>query len=130
MKKEVENLNDYERKILLVWEEVYKKGQLTFWILLSLRVRNQYMQSIKKFIEKSTNGTLEADDKSMYRALRRLVQMDLIFYKDEPSPQSGPSRKSYFLTDAGEKVLQAFINRNITGIFFKPELIKLLKGTK
>jgi len=126
-------VEEYERKILAAWEEVSKKGQLTFWILLSLRVQPQHMLGMKKFIEKSTNSLLVADDKSMYRALRRLVQMDLIEYKEEAS-KLGPSKKIYTLTEIGKNVLEKFINRNITGIYFKPEIKSLLynnnKGEK
>lgn len=127
----MQTLSDYEKRILAVWEEVYKKGQLTFWILLSLRKENQHMLSMKKFINEFTNNSLVADDKSMYRALRRLHQMELIQYEEERGSQTGPNRKSYSLTETGENILQTFINRNITGIFFKPEIKGLLqKGAK
>ena len=123
-------LDIYEKKILETWEEVYKKGLLTFWILLSLRADSQYMASMKRFIEEFTNNSLIVDDKSMYRALRRLTDMDLIQFTDEPGDAKGPTRKTYFLTQTGNDVLQEFINRNIAGIFFKPEIKKLLKGAK
>lgn len=126
MNEKNEKLDFYEKKILATWEEVYKKGQLTFWILLSMRVGDQSMSGIKKFIKESTDDTLVVDDKSMYRALRRLNQMELIDYNDEPNSNGGAAIKLYFLTKAGGSILQEFINRNITGIFFKPEIKKLL----
>jgi len=119
-------LDNYEKKILETWEEVYKKGLLTFWILLSLRASDQYMGSIKDFIKKFTNNSVVADDKSMYRAIRRLCEMELMQPIENISSISGPAKKLYSLTQTGQNILQAFIRRNITGIFFQPEIKKLL----
>jgi len=118
----------FENKLLTTWEEVYKKGQLTLWILLSLKAGSRDMTGIKQFIEHSTNGTLSVDDQSLYRALRRLHQMELTEYQEEPSEKSGPNRKVYRLTSIGKRVLNSFIKRNITEIFYKPDIKTLLKG--
>lgn len=125
-KEIIMELDNYEKKILETWEEVYKKGLLTFWILLSLRASDQYMGSIKDFIKKFTNNSVVADDKSMYRAIRRLCEMELMQPIENISSISGPAKKLYSLTQTGQNILQAFIRRNITGIFFQPEIKKLL----
>lgn len=119
--------NLYEQKILQTWEEVYKKGQLTLWILLSLKNKPDHMGEMKKFIDEATNGTIIADDKSMYRALRRLKQMDLIDCEEMPG-EAGPNRKNYYLTSIGKNILDKFIERNILQIYFKGEIIKLIKS--
>lgn len=118
----------YEDRLLATWETVYKKGQLTLWVLLALQTKAMHMGEIKTFIENRTLGTLSADDKSMYRALRRFHQMDLVVYRDEPSNRGGPDRKVYSLTDTGQRVLRSFIDRNITNVYFTKENQNLLKG--
>ena len=37
-------------ELLETWEETYKKGQLTFWIFLSLKESKKYVDEIKRFI--------------------------------------------------------------------------------
>ncbi|MDB5182260.1 MAG: hypothetical protein JWO47_44 [Candidatus Saccharibacteria bacterium] len=118
-------LDSYEQKLLDGWEDVYKKGQLKLWILLALKDGPKYMPAIKEFIAESTNGILEADDKSMYRALRQYDHAEIVTFQLDANDQ-GPDRKRYALTETGRKVLDAFIERNITGIFFTEQTKKLL----
>jgi PadR family transcriptional regulator, regulatory protein PadR len=119
-------LDSYEQKLLSAWEEVYKKGQLTLWILLALKDGPKHMQEIKTFIETVTNGTLTADDKSMYRALRRYADAELVNFTAEPGG-SGPDRKIYALSASGKKVLGEFLDRNIKNVFFNKDIKELLK---
>lgn len=119
------SLDSYEQKLLNGWEEVYKKGQLTLWILLALKSGPKYMPDIKHFIDDATNCTLSADDKSMYRALRRYADAELVGFKTEPG-DSGPDRKVYELSPTGKKVLSEFLDRNINKVLFKPSLRELL----
>lgn len=119
-------LNDYEQKLLSGWEEVHKKSQLTLWVLLALKDHPKHMASIKQFIEATTHGTLTADDQSMYRALRRYHEADLVDFREEPS-ESGPDLKVYFLTTTGERVLSEFINRNIAGIYYEEAVRGLIE---
>ncbi|HSW37666.1 MAG TPA: PadR family transcriptional regulator [Candidatus Saccharimonadales bacterium] len=118
-------LDDYEQKLLDGWEEVFKKGQLTMWIMLALKDGPKHMADIKAFIDEATNGTLTADDQSMYRALRRYYDVELVDFTTEPG-KSGPDRKVYSLTKIGQRVLEEFIARNITSVFFKPQIVNLL----
>lgn len=124
----VKTLDTYELQLLTGWEEVYKKGQLTLWILLALKQTPRTMAEIKEFMTAYTKGTLEADDKSMYRALRRYNEAMLINFATEPG-QGGPDRKRYFLTDTGFAVLQAFLERNVVQTLFHPELKQLIAAT-
>jgi len=122
----MKQLDQYEATLLEGWEEVYKKGQLTVWIMLSLKDGAKYMPEIKEFIEIATNGTLTADDKSMYRALRRYHDADLVTYQTEPG-RGGPDRKLYSLTDTGEVVLARFVERNIVSVLYKPQIKALIE---
>lgn len=118
-------LDAYEQKLLEGWEDVHKKGQLTLWILLALKDGAKHMQQIKDFIETITINTLTADDKSMYRALRRFHDAEMIVFEAKPS-EEGPDLKVYRLTPVGKRLLAKFIDRNITAIFYDPRTQKLL----
>lgn len=119
-------LDHYEEKILNGWEEVFKKGQLTLWIMLALKDGTKHMAEVKQFITEATNGTLTADDQSMYRALRRYYDVELVDFRQEPG-KSGPDLKIYNLTELGLKILNVFVKRNITSVFFKPGIKQLIE---
>lgn len=125
----MKQLISYETQLLHGWEDVFKKGQLTLWIMLALKDGAKHTAEIKVFIHKSTNGLLSADDQSMYRALRRYVSADLVSFAMKPS-KSGPDLKVYSLTETGLNVLDSFVKRNITGSLLKPNIIRLLEGEK
>jgi PadR family transcriptional regulator PadR len=122
----MKDLDTYEQQLLDGWEDVFKKGQLTLWIMLSLKDGPKHMAEIKDFIGRATNGALSADDKSMYRALRRYYDVELIDFGQEPG-QGGPDRKVYRLTDLGLRVLEAFTKRNITDVFYNPAIRELIE---
>lgn len=119
------NLDAYEEKLLLGWEDAFKKGQLTFLVLLALKDGPKHMAAIKGFILDKTNSLFEVDDKSMYRALRRFNEADLIEHTLTAS-ERGPDRKLYQLTDSGLKVLNAFIERNFLPVFFTSAMQQLV----
>jgi PadR family transcriptional regulator PadR len=118
-------LDNYEQKLLDGWEEVFKKGQLTLWIMLALKDGPKHMTDIKQFIYHATNGTLSADDKSMYRALRRYYDAEMLDFTTKSS--KGPDLKIYSLTKIGSSVLDSFVERNITRVFYKPQIKELIE---
>ena len=65
--KSSDNLDE----LLLSWENTYKKGQLTLWIFMALQENKKYVDEIKSFIEKKSNGTISCEEQSLYRALRK-----------------------------------------------------------
>lgn len=119
-------MSEYSKQLLNGWEEIFKKGQLTLWILLALKDGPKYMADIKRFIAEATNDILVADDHSMYRALRRYNDAELIDFTQVPGKQSGAERKTYQLTALGNEVLCAFVERNISDVFYKPHIKKLI----
>jgi PadR family transcriptional regulator PadR len=119
-------LDDYQQSLLMGWEEVFKKGQLTLWIALALKASPKHMSEIKDFIAQLTNGTTAVDDRSIYRALRRYRQAEIVTFKMAPS-DSGPERKIYRLTANGDALVRAFCKRNIIDVFYKPEIRKLIE---
>jgi PadR family transcriptional regulator, regulatory protein PadR len=117
-------LNDYEHKLLAGWEDVHKKGQLSLWILLSLQEGAKHMADIKAFIYRLTDDAISADDKSLYRALRRFEDADILGFTNQPS-QAGPDLKVYHLTETGKRVVRAFIAKHIA-LFYKPAVRNLI----
>jgi PadR family transcriptional regulator PadR len=111
-----------EEEILLglldQWEGVYKKGLLTFWLLLLLHERPMYVFEMGQALVTLSQGTVTADDKSLYRALRRFEAMGLVESTWQPS-DVGPRRRYYHLTELGSELLRRFVQRNIQ-IFQEP----------
>lgn len=95
------------------WDDVYKKGQLGVWILLAIYESRKYTAEITEFMESASNGHFTVKEQSLYRALRRFNDMGLISVTEVQSPNSGPKRKYYELTDLGKAVLGRFVSLNI-----------------
>lgn len=94
------------------WESVYKKGLLTFWLLLLLYERPMYVFEMGQELDTISQGTITADEKSLYRALRRFEAMGLVQSSWQPS-DVGPRRRYYQLTELGTELLRLFARRNI-----------------
>lgn len=98
--------------LLEQWEHNYKKGLLTFWMLLALTERPMYAYEMQAKIEEFSQGSVCTDENSIYRALRRFAKAGLISGERRPS-DLGPDRKYFHLTAKGQKLLVRFIQRNI-----------------
>ena len=112
--------------LLEQWENVYKKGLLTFWLLLLLHERPMYVFEMGEALAEVSQGTVTADEKSLYRALRRFEAMDVVESTWRPS-DVGPRRRYYHLTEMGNELLRRFVERNIL-IFQKPAVAARLIG--
>ena len=106
------------------WESVYKKGLLTFWLLLLLHERPMYAFEMGQELDAVSRGTTTADEKSLYRALRRFEAMGLVESTWQPS-DVGPRRRYYHLTGLGTDLLRRFAQRNIL-IFQEPSVARRL----
>jgi DNA-binding PadR family transcriptional regulator len=111
------------------WDEVYKKGQLSLWVLLAVYDGKKYAAQISEFMSEATNGEFEVKEQSLYRALRRFDDMGLVRITLEESPNSGPKRKYYQLTEIGEAVVGRFVALNIAPLL-QPHIIKLLQSVQ
>ncbi|MBN1439303.1 MAG: helix-turn-helix transcriptional regulator [Anaerolineales bacterium] len=109
-----------ERQLLENWEEVYKKGFLTFWLLLFLHERPAYAYEAGPEVERLSRGSLSVDENSVYRALNRFETIGLVSSELRDS-DIGPKRRYYRLTRTGAGLLAAFIRRNIL-LFEDPAL--------
>jgi DNA-binding PadR family transcriptional regulator len=104
--------NDDLGDLLTKWEETYKKGLLSFWILLLLYERPSYPYEMSAEVTKISQGTISVDDNSIYRALNRFESVGIVRSELQQS-NTGPQRKYYSLTDKGQALLAEFIQRNI-----------------
>jgi DNA-binding PadR family transcriptional regulator len=98
--------------LLIKWEETYKKGLLSFWILLLLYERPSYPYEMSAEVAKISQGTISVDDNSIYRALNRFEAVGIVRSELQQS-NTGPQRRYYNLTHTGKTLLAQFIQRNI-----------------
>lgn len=112
--------NDVIDELVADWDDVYKKGQLSLWVLLAISEQERYAQEITEYMYRASDGAFEVKEQSLYRALRRFKSMGLVQIIERESPNSGPKRKYYSLTLAGETVLGRFINLHITPLLQEP----------
>jgi PadR family transcriptional regulator PadR len=98
--------------LLNKWEETYKKGLLSFWILLLLYERPSYPYEMSAEVAKISQGTISVDDNSIYRALNRFESSGIVKSELQQS-NTGPQRRYYSLTNRGKALLIEFIQRNI-----------------
>jgi PadR family transcriptional regulator PadR len=110
--------------LLSSWEDTYKKGQLTLWIFLALKDGQKYVDEIKEFIELKSKNTINCEEQSLYRNLRKYEHIDVVVFENKKG-NKGPDRKYYSLTKMGAKLLDTFIERNIK-LFFSTEINNLL----
>ncbi len=111
--------------LLVQWEETYKKGLLSFWLMLLLSGRTAYPYEIKDAIQKLSRNSISADENSIYRALNRLAATGLLSSELQPSG-TGPSRRYFSLTGRGRALLKQFISRNIL-VFQDPTVAAAIK---
>lgn len=104
--------NDDIGDLLNKWEETYKKGLLSFWILLLLYERPSYPYEMSAEVAKISQGTITVDDNSIYRALNRFEAAGIVRSELQQS-STGPQRRYYSLTHKGKTLLIEFIQRNI-----------------
>lgn len=111
--------------LLTQWEETYKKGLLSFWLLLLLTKRKAYPYEIKDEITNLSQNTINADENSIYRSLNRLAQSGIVD-SELQSSDTGPSRRYFYLTDLGKELLKRFTFRNIK-VFQNPQVSDLIQ---
>jgi PadR family transcriptional regulator, regulatory protein PadR len=113
------------KDLLERWEESYKKGLLSFWLLLLLHERPTYAFEMNARIISLSRGTISADENSIYRALNRFEEIGVVSSELQASTQ-GPARRYYHLTEKGSRLLSCFIERNIL-LFQEEEVEKRIK---
>ena len=113
-------------ELLKTWEESYKKGLLSFWILLLLHERSSYPYEMSAAIKNISQESISVDDNSVYRALNRFDAMGIVKSTYQQS-DSGPQRRYYSLTKKGSVLLKEFIQRNIL-VFETPSVVERIRA--
>jgi DNA-binding PadR family transcriptional regulator len=113
-------------ELLLAWDASYKKGLLTFWLLLLLHGRESYAFEMTRLVAEASQSTITADENSIYRALNRFEGLGIVASAWHES-DLGPPRRYYHLTGTGLELLRAFIRRNIL-VFQSKEVAGRIKS--
>lgn len=119
-------VNNETGDLLNKWEETYKKGLLSFWILLLLHERSSYPYEMSTAIKNISQETISVDDNSIYRALNRFENIGIVKSAFQQS-DSGPQRRYYSLTKKGLLLLKEFIQRNIL-VFEMPPVAERIQA--
>ena len=83
-----------------------------FYILLSLAIKDRHGYEIMKQVEHDSDGKISLGPGTLYGAIKRLLQSDLI----EGVAGEIPRRKYYTLTEAGRKSLASELQRYATAL--------------
>jgi PadR family transcriptional regulator PadR len=118
--------NDEVDELLKKWEEAYKKGLLSFWLLLLLYDQPAYAYELGAAVREVSQGTVTADEKSIYRALNRFQSLGLV-QSDLQLSKIGPQRRYYRLTEKGTILLTEFTRRNIL-VFETPSVTERVRA--
>ncbi len=119
-------MSDTMEIYLQKWEQNYKKGLLSFWMLLAIAGEALYAYEMREKIEKLSKGSIVADENSIYRALRRFAKSGLVTSELRPS-DIGPERRYFELSEKGKGLLVQFIQRNLSA-FADNELKKAMNS--
>ena len=85
---------------------------VAFEILLSLAEEDRHGYHIMQAVERRTEGRIVLHAGTLYRALARLVEIELIEELDErPDPETDERRRYYRLTPFGREVAAAEAGR-------------------
>jgi PadR family transcriptional regulator, regulatory protein PadR len=112
-------------EMLAQWEEVYKRSLLSFWLLLLLSEQEMYAYKMGDAIRQMSQGTVDADHNSIYRALRRFSESGLVASEKRQSDR-GPARRYFRLTPRGRELLRRFVERNVL-LFQDPQIVAALQ---
>lgn len=84
-----------------------------FHVLLSLRDGDQHGYGVMQDVLERTDGQVRLWPATLYGALKRLIDADLIEESDErPAPEADDARRRYYrLTALGAQVLDAELDR-------------------
>jgi len=113
-------------ELLENWEGVYKKGLLSLWLLLFLHDRPAYAYELSAAVDTLSQGTITADDNSIYRALNRFEALGVV-HSELRQSAVGPQRRYYQLTETGLALLRQFIQRTIL-VFEQPDIAARLQA--
>ena len=103
---------------------------VAFEILLALADGERHGYSILQEVESRSGGAVSLHAGTLYRALARLLESDLIEELDEPQASNGDERRRYYrLTTRGIAVARAEVGR-LEGQLSAARTRRLLKSVR
>jgi DNA-binding PadR family transcriptional regulator len=97
------------------------------WIFLSLCSQARCPEEIGQFIVEQTEGKLSYDEQSIYRALRKFDDLELLDFEMRDGNR-GPQRKYYSLTENGKKLFKTFLENHLIPMY-SHNYLQLLQDT-
>jgi DNA-binding PadR family transcriptional regulator len=97
------------------------------WIFLSLCSQARCPEEIGQFIVEQTEGKLSYDEQSIYRALRKFDDLELLDFEMRDGNR-GPQRKYYSLTENGKKLFKTFLENHLIPMY-SYNYLQLLQDT-
>lgn len=94
-------------------QDVLPLTPTVFHILLALADSERHGYGIMQEVMRITGGTVQMGPGTLYGTIKRMLEAHLIEETDErPDPQMDDERRRYYrITDFGQRVTQAEINR-------------------
>ncbi len=97
-------LNSYERDIIGKWLNSFKKSTTIYLILTALRSKEMWSKELDEYMNEKVGSIISIDERSLYRALRRLNDIDLVTFQEVDADKTGANRKVYSLTESGRRL--------------------------
>jgi len=118
-------MNTQETELLESWEEIYKRGLLTLWVLLAVQTSPKGPAEVATYIEKYSKESFFVNSQSLHRALRRFYDAGFLEIIRGPDGR----KKIYQLTDLGRNILKRFLQRNILPFYSEPLHQHIIEAT-
>jgi len=99
------NLTDFEVRYVEQWLETHKRSAHVVLLLRAMDDSPKWSGELNDYLHDATNGAWTVDEKSLYRALRRLESQGLAAHEKQSVAGSGAKRKVFSITDSGRRIL-------------------------
>ncbi len=101
-------LDDFEQALVDQWSEIHKRSALVHILMVALAHGPKWSGDLVDFIDNVNGGAWGVDERSLYRALRRLERSEVIEHHKESVPGTGAKRKVFTITASGRRVLDEY----------------------
>ncbi len=101
-------LDEFERALVDQWSEIHKRSALVHLLMVALADSPKWSGELVSFIDDATGGEWSVDERSLYRALRRLEHSELVGHHKEATAGTGAKRKVFAITKSGRRVLEEY----------------------
>ena len=108
--------NNTER-FLRAWIREYKKGFLTYFILLLLKGNPMYGLEIADELKNTSDRSVRLHGSNIYQILKKLKLYGMVSSKMRDSSK-GPARKYYYIEQKGIDLLEVFTRKYVIPLHF------------